>query len=452
MAGFFCSCEDFLEVDPKGKVLSEELFTSAKGFEDALVGVYAELSDKRLYGMELMIAPELLSQNFTSDEYSYGDFDMEDDYMKVFLEDFWTKMYENISYVNNILENHNYDIDTTYADLYKGEALGLRAYMHFELLNYFGPHISVDSTFKAIPYVTDYAFVVRPFLSVSEVYKHIIEDLSEAERLLAKDESLMMVERSYSTGEFGIARETHFNLYAAQAMLARVYWMKGDLDKAAFYARKVIESNKFQFEGVGNVRTMVAGVLNFEETIWGVFENSQSWFNAQSIIYPKDSYPSLEFSNGFQDEYTSDDQRQLWFKKRYPYPWNRTYCLYKLYNTDREDQGSAYSPNLYEGINLIRIPEMYFIMAEYYLLEESNAVLATKYVDDVLKARGVSAGYEDISQVVSLDIIDLERNKEFIGEGHNWMVIKKRSKLVGPVTSVDEYIMPIPESEIEYRN
>ena len=35
------------------------------------------------------------------------------------------------------------------------------------------------------------------------------------------------------------------NLYAVQALLARVYWMKQDMDSAAIYAKKVIDSQKF---------------------------------------------------------------------------------------------------------------------------------------------------------------------------------------------------------------
>ena len=37
------SCEDFLNVNPKGEVFDQDMFTSAEGYEDALYGIYAEL-------------------------------------------------------------------------------------------------------------------------------------------------------------------------------------------------------------------------------------------------------------------------------------------------------------------------------------------------------------------------------------------------------------------------
>ena len=68
-----------------------------------------------------------------------------------------------------------------------------------------------------------------------------------------------------------MCREIHFNLYAAQALLARVYWMKGDLENALTYARKVIDSGKFPLEDKLNIRSFVAGTITEKEAIWGVY-------------------------------------------------------------------------------------------------------------------------------------------------------------------------------------
>ncbi len=54
-----------------------------------------------------------------------------------------------------------------------------------------------------------------------------LQDLKEAETCLAEDETLMPKIRKGGERDLQGARELHFNLYAAQAMLARVYWMKG---------------------------------------------------------------------------------------------------------------------------------------------------------------------------------------------------------------------------------
>ena len=81
----------------------------------------------------------------------------------------------------------------------------------------------------------------------------------------------MEAERTGHAADFVSARETHFNLYAAEAALARVYWMKGDLKNAKIYAQKVIDSHKFQLVDKTEVESMVQSKLSFKETIWGIY-------------------------------------------------------------------------------------------------------------------------------------------------------------------------------------
>ena len=46
----------------------------------------------------------------------------------------------------------------------KGEALGLRAFLHFDLLRLYGPVYSVTPTGKAIPYRTSFDQKATPVL------------------------------------------------------------------------------------------------------------------------------------------------------------------------------------------------------------------------------------------------------------------------------------------------
>ena len=47
------SCDSFLDVQPKGEVLEGDLLKDAKGFENALYGVYAKMGTAGLYGQNL---------------------------------------------------------------------------------------------------------------------------------------------------------------------------------------------------------------------------------------------------------------------------------------------------------------------------------------------------------------------------------------------------------------
>ena len=129
------------------------------------------------------------------------------------------------------------------------EAKALKSWCYFDLLRLFAPHVGSKPNAQGIPYVTIYEVAVSPFKTVSEVYDLVIKDLKEAELLLQEDETLLVYPRKFVLNDgFATCREIHFNLYAAQALLARVYWMKGDLENALIYAKKVIDSGKFPLD------------------------------------------------------------------------------------------------------------------------------------------------------------------------------------------------------------
>ncbi len=79
------------------------------------------------------------------------------------------------------------------------------------------------------------------------------------------------------------------------------------------------------------------------------------------------------------------------------------------------------------GINMIRIPEMYFIMAEALL--ETDIDKATKYYDAVVESRGVLGIEKRIDgTVLTRHMIMEERRKEFIGEGQEWYRMKRENE------------------------
>lgn len=186
-----------------------------------------------------------------------------------------------INHLNNIIQHAEKggENEFKHSKLYLGEALALRAMIHFDLVRYFGAPFwaSEDLKAKAIPYVSRYAFSVTDYSSLDEVYDLITAELTRAESLLAEDSSLVPAVRTNSAYGFTDARITHMNLYAVQALLARVYWTRGDLGNAAIYAQKVIDSKKFSFRPLSTFVQSDGGTLDLNETIFGFYsESSQS--------------------------------------------------------------------------------------------------------------------------------------------------------------------------------
>lgn len=123
-----------------------------------------------------------------------------------------------------------------------------------------------------------------------------------------------------------------------------------------------------------------------------------------------------------------------------------------------EGMQSSRPKELILGINLIRLPEMYYIMAEALL--ESDIELATEYYNQVLESRGLSALRED--QTLTQELINLERFKEYFGEGQTFFNLKRQHLNISAwdnttakekviPASKEIYVIPIPDSEYENR-
>ena len=86
-------------------------------------------------------------------------------------------MYNIIANINNFLKyiDKNRSVIKTgkYYELMKGEALGLRAFLHFDLLRLFGPVYSENPTGKAIPYRVSFDLKATPVLPADQVITYV---------------------------------------------------------------------------------------------------------------------------------------------------------------------------------------------------------------------------------------------------------------------------------------
>ena len=136
----FTACEDFLNITPEGQVKRDELLETSEGIEDALYGVYSQLRDQSLYGRNLSFyTVEVLAQTFScpgnTTITALAEYEYTNTSIKSVFDGIWTAMYKNISNVNSILDAPLVEKAEEYPyTIYKGEALGLRAFMHFDFL------------------------------------------------------------------------------------------------------------------------------------------------------------------------------------------------------------------------------------------------------------------------------------------------------------------------------
>lgn len=454
----FPSCEKFLDVKPKGEKVN--MFETAEEYEDALYGVYSELSTtESLYDEFFLLAPEAMSQNFTSfSDYRYGNLalaDWETNGPVLMRGNMWSSAYEAINHINNIVLHCEENPDEyEYSRLYYGEALALRALVHFDLARFFGAPIWASASEKAqcIPYVTEYGFTITDFSSLDEVFAKVLEDLQTAETLLAQDEELMPATRDNVADGFTSCRILHMNLYAVQALMARVYWTMDDLENAAVYAQKIIDSGKFSLRPASSFVQPDNGTMDLNETIFGFYTNDQS---SQSIQLGLSGTSSTAFdlATDFEDLYestgaTADYRLSAWFDISIP-------MLTKTVSSVFYGTSTSYTGKSILGYNILRLPEMYYIMAERYM--DSDNARATEYFDTVLASRGREK-FADLGQELTYDDLFDERRREFYGEGFTWHEMKKLGMDInvnGIILSgqyTDTYTFPVPDDEWEARN
>lgn len=455
------ACDSFLEVQPKGEVLADDLLKDQKGFENAMYGVYASMNTDNLYGMNLgCYALDLMAQYFDSygnDEATpIGEFDYQNTKVEEVFYTIWSSMYTNISNVNNVLEHLEKQSTSSlkYYDIYKGEALGLRAFMHFDLLRIFSEQITLNPSAGGIPYNTTFSLVAPDVLASEKVYEHIIGDLKVSEQLLKSSEKLL----ADAGSENYLKDQTiHFNLQAAQAALARVYLTRGEVDSALYYARQVIEAGKQELLKEVEIDGDLAGKLSAKETIFGLYSKN---FADQviKVIHKSTSFYSLALRYNieaiYQQNRVGNDYRwNAWFfYNNQEQKLSKLTDKYVLNNTEHLRPAGQI-----RGINLIRLPEMYYIAAEC-LLKKGDYTGALTYFNAVLKSRGLVALDErDPVETLTLERITEERYKEFVGEGQTFFNMKRLNLDIvnteGQTVTASKkvYVVDIPDQEFDYR-
>lgn len=477
------SCENFLNITPEGQSKRDPQLSTPQGIEDAMYGVYSQLRSTTLYGQELHFQTlEVLAHNLhcggnTVIE-ALGKFEYENTNVKSIFEEVWTAMYRNISNVNSVLDAPLVAEANGYPyTIYRGEALGLRAFMHFDLIRLFAEQYTVNPEAEGIPYATEFSLKTPDFESLEKNYEHILADLHEAEALLDNENEYENV------GNYMLDRQIHFNKYAVWATLARVYMTKGDKENAAKYAKMVIEDGKYTLKEKTEVQDDLAGVLSKKECIFGVYHPG---FYTQ--VYAKLQQTTTRYSLNLRNDYAkiyerdnsgNDFRVDAYFSAAVGS--SDVYRLSKLTNI-YELRDEATPDYLIRGINMIRIPEMYYILAEALL--ESNYDAALGYYNTVREHRGLIALGETIDEptepepaepeptepetvadgdvavenLLTIARINDERFKEYIGEGQTFFNMKRLNL---PIVSFDGattyeaskniYVVPVPDAEKEHR-
>ena len=185
----FNACNSWLEVQPYDQISEDELVSTQEGFQKLLNGIYIELNDDNLYGSTLTVemieilggAYEIGSDvNVWSNYPALKLYNYETEYWRNRLDATWNKAYALILNCNKLLskmDEHKELFTGNNYNIIRGEALALRAMLHFDMLRLFGPVYSRNKEMVCIPYYTAQVLNPEPLLPASTVVEKDKADL-----------------------------------------------------------------------------------------------------------------------------------------------------------------------------------------------------------------------------------------------------------------------------------
>ncbi|WP_346319570.1 RagB/SusD family nutrient uptake outer membrane protein [Chitinophaga sp. YIM B06452] len=431
------ACEKFLDTKlSDSQIDSERVFENEKNATSAVTGMYRTMVSGPFagggydgLGALTGLSSDELSNVFDDAEYRYFQENrlLAED-AKVFA--LWSGAYQAIYQANDIIEGlaNASPVDSDVKRQLKGEALFVRAFCHFYLVNLFGD----------VPLVTqtDYkqnALVTRT--ATTTVYDQIKKDLAEAQSLLPE---------AYAETE-----RVRPNKTAATAMLARVYLYLEDWQNAILQSSSILDNNgNYSLATPNNVF-----LKNSTEVIWQL--SSDGGVNTQDgtsyVMAYGPGYGSKVVSRKLLDAYETGDARKAqWVgiyndgTQDYHYPYK-----YKAFE---------YGMPITEYFVVLRSAEQYLVRSE---ARARQGDIAGAIADlDMIRERAGIPLIADINPGISQDDLLLAIEKErwlelFTEWGHRWFDLKRTGRAIAVLSAVkpgitaEDLLYPVPQSEFD---
>lgn len=473
------SCSSWFEVTPVSEVRAEQHFKSVKGFQQSLTGCYIALSDNSLYGKALTwYLPETFAHQYREPEaeadkalfnHKYKDKTVWESIQSV-----WNKLYNVAVNANDgliKLEERKDNLSPMEYSLIKGEFLAIRAYVHLDLLRYFGrggyaARVSELSSKPSIPYVTGLKKDPVKQFTGAELYEALMKDLDEAASLLKEYDPVVSDKYDEELKSINIEgyynnRNLKLNYYAVRALQARAgMWFGTEeaINKALEAAAEVVAaSDANSLVKSSSVKTVIrlqqAGEISTRNCSFStealfcldvpkLDEDASQYFK----INPDDWDPvALVLTADRINQLFKDSEADVRRSKVLLKNSAATYTLLKY--ASREQTNNR--------VNMIRLPEAYLILAEAQI-HKGKTDEALKLLNKIRQLRGIPSELKETNVDQLKELVYNEYEREFIGEGVLFFQQKRLGKTTIPQLSSgqemgdEQYMLPFPDLETSY--
>ncbi|MFY7963644.1 MAG: RagB/SusD family nutrient uptake outer membrane protein [Chitinophagaceae bacterium] len=418
--------KNYLETNSSTDVSNVLIFQNTVNAKNALEGMYRLTYTFGLVGSghsdfgqkAYDIVNDLMGNDMVVNSQGYGWFNR--DYQYVSSQNIndgarpfalWKYYFTLINNANNIIVN--IDKATGPAsdrESIKGQALAMRAFAYYNLINYFQQTYKGNETAKGVPLYLVPAIEGKNRSTVQAIYDQMISDLTAAETLL--------------NGK-PLEHKSHIDVRVAQAIRARVALVMEDWATAATYANKArsgytpmgTTDYKKGFNSISNPEWMWgAEVITDQATIFASFFSHLDATSNGGV-----SYAGLggqkKITKDLYDQIPASDVRKDLFRK----PGTGTtaipdYCQTKFRLAVSSSWAADY---LY-----MRASEMYLAEAEALARQGSDAA-ARNVLETLVKARNPVYSAASFSGTSLINEIMTQRRIELWGEGFSFFDMKR---------------------------
>jgi starch-binding outer membrane protein, SusD/RagB family len=304
----------------------------------------------------------------------------------------WKNFYAVIYQANAVIENTtgSATLSPGLANQLTGEAEFLRADAYFYLISLFGdvPLLtSTDVTVTAIAERTD----------TSVIYNQILHDLLDAQKRLPA---------GYPTAE-----RCRANLYAIDALLAKVYLFEGNYTAAQAQASAVLGSGIYSLDSLNAVfgKTSTETILQF----W-----NQNGFTQPAALYISSGVPDYTLTDSLMNSFETGDNRAIYwtaFSGGAYYPFKYKNAVYTT------GTGAEY----FIGF---RLAEQYLIRAEAEINQGSLAAAAAD-INAIRNRAGLPPVTASTADSLSAVLMHERRVELFTEWGDRFLDLKRTGQL-----------------------
>lgn len=429
----FIGCNDFLDVDvPATQYSSELVFADKKTTNATLMNLYADVRDKGFlsgqmsgFGVLMGIYADEL------DSYRINDVEIQNLYQNTLqvnssiVLQLWSQTYNQIYMANAIIEGCEKSVALTIQEKneFIGEALFVRALLHFYLLNTFGD----------IPYITTTDYEKNKDVSRLDkmvVYKQIAEDL---ERSI-----------SFLPIQINSQRNRPCQL-SAQALLARLELYRGNWQEAEHLASLVINHSSLQWQLDINQEFLKEN----QSIIWQLSprQSGNAAYEGSTYYFASGPPTSIALTKELVQFETDDLREKIWIRtvSNTTDTWQHAYKYKQRSNSTSTTENSV----------VFRLAEQFLIRAEAHL-KQGNLAEAVEDINAIRSRAGLSLlTTTAMSSDMILNAIVTERKHELFCEfGHRFFDLKRMNMIDDILSSSksnwknNHQQWPIPEQEM----